>query len=82
MVHYIVIDGDGNKISKEYSSPGTISDCLPILTRNNQIVFYTSSSNSVDFYLFDIFTLLESGEFSHSESGKNDRFWFKENSHT
>lgn len=27
-------------------------------------------------------TLLESGEFSHSESGKNDRFWFKENSHT
>ena len=26
--------------------------------------------------------VLESGEFSHSESGKNDRFWFKENSHT
>ena len=57
MVHYIVIDGDGNKISKEYSSSGTISDCLPILTRNNQIVFYTSSSNSVDFYFLDIFTL-------------------------
>ena len=26
-------------------------------------------------------SVLASGEFSHSKSGKNDQFWFKENSH-
>ena len=35
-----------------------------------------------DYSTLKVPLMLESGEFSHSESGKNDRFWFKENSHT
>ena len=31
---------------------------------------------------FGPLAMLASGEFSHSESGKNDQFWFKDNSHT
>lgn len=51
-LHYVFIDENGNKISKEYTANAPISDCKPILS-GNKIVYYASSSNMVDFYWID-----------------------------
>lgn len=52
VLHYIFVDGNGNKISKEYKIAASISDCHPIV-KNSKIVFYASNGNIVDFYSID-----------------------------
>lgn len=55
ILHYIFIDGEGNKISQEYTAGATISDCQPIVN-GSKIVYYASSDNMVDFYTIDVNT--------------------------
>lgn len=58
ILHYIFIDGEGNKLSEEFTSNATFSDCRPLYD-GSRVVFYASSSNSLDFYTIDAV----SGEF-------------------
>ncbi len=58
-LHYVFLDGSGNKISNEFVVNATISDCDPIL-KNGKLSFYTSSDVAVNFYSIDTST----GEFS------------------
>lgn len=53
VLHYVFIDGNGNKISREFVEPSmTISDCQPIV-KGNQVSYYSSSANEVHFYSID-----------------------------
>ena len=52
ILHYIFIDGNGNKLSKEYTAAATISDCQPIV-KGSKVVYYSSNENMVDFYTID-----------------------------
>lgn len=58
ILHYIFIDGEGNKLSKEFTANAAFSDCRPLYD-DSKIVFYASSSNTLDFYTIDAV----SGEF-------------------
>ena len=51
-LHYVFVDGKGNKISQEYTTGAPISGCQPIL-KNGKIVYYASNKNMVDFYSID-----------------------------
>lgn len=51
-IHYLFIDGNGNKISDEYTASAVISDCKPILN-GNKIVYFASNDNTLDFYTID-----------------------------
>lgn len=53
VLHYIFVDGNGNKISQEFTASAPISECHPIVD-GSKIVYYASSSNMVDFYSIDI----------------------------
>ena len=53
ILHYIFVDGNGNKISQEFTASAPISDCHPIVD-GSKIIYYASSSNMVDFYSIDI----------------------------
>lgn len=59
ILHYIFIDGKGNKVSEEFTAPAPISDCQPVV-KGSKIVYYASNGNMVDFYSIDS----ESGSFS------------------
>ena len=48
-LHYIFIDGSGNKLTEEFTANAPFSDCQPIV-KGSQIVFYSSNENMVDFY--------------------------------
>ena len=50
--HYLFIDGNGNKLSGEYTATIPISDCQPIY-KNSKVVFYSSIGNMVTFYSID-----------------------------
>jgi len=52
ILHYVFIDGSGNKISKEFTAAASISDCHPVL-KDSKIVFYASNDNMVNFYSID-----------------------------
>lgn len=51
-LHYIFVNGKGNKISREYTMGASVSDCQPIV-KNDKIVYYASNKNMVDFYSID-----------------------------
>ena len=51
-LHYIFVNGKGNKISREYTMGASISDCQPIV-KNDKIIYYASNKNMVDFYSID-----------------------------
>lgn len=59
VLHYVFLDGEGNKISREFTEAAPISDCQPIV-KGSQIVYYASNANMVNFYSIDA----ESGEFA------------------
>ena len=48
-LHYIFIDANGNKLTKEKTASAQISDCQPVIKGSN-IVFFASNSNMVNFY--------------------------------
>ena len=52
ILHYVFVDGRGNKISQEYTTGATISGCQPVL-KDGKIVYYASNKNMVDFYSID-----------------------------
>lgn len=52
VLHYVFIDGQGNKVSKEFTAAAPISDCHPIV-KGSQIIYYASNANMVNFYLID-----------------------------
>lgn len=60
ILHYVFIDGNGNKVSREFTESTPISDCQPIV-KNSKVVYYASNANTVDFYSID------------AQSGKTDK---------
>lgn len=52
VLHYIFIDGNGNKLSEEYTAAAPISDCNPIV-HHNKLVYYASNDGMVNFYTID-----------------------------
>ena len=59
ILHYIFVDGNGKKVSNEFTAAAPISDCQPIV-KGSQIVYYASNANMVDFYSIDV----ETGNFN------------------
>lgn len=55
VLHYIYVDGSGNKISKEFTEARPVSDCQPIV-KDSKVVYYASNENTVDFYSTDTVT--------------------------
>ena len=51
-LHYIFIDGKGNRISQEYTTGAPISGCQPVV-KGEKVVYYASNKNMVDFYSID-----------------------------
>lgn len=51
-LHYVFIDGKGNRISQEYTTGAPISGCQPIV-KGEKVVYYASNKNMVDFYSID-----------------------------
>lgn len=49
VLHYLYVDGKGNKLTREYTAAAPISDCQPIV-RDSKVVYYASNSNAVNFY--------------------------------
>ena len=58
ILHYLFIDGEGNKISREFTEAAPISDCQPIV-KGSQIVYCASNATMVNFYSINAVT----GEF-------------------
>lgn len=58
-LHYMLIDGNGDVISKEYMVAAGFSDCKPILVGKN-IVFCSSDGLVIDFYTINT----DNGEFT------------------
>ncbi len=55
VLHYLFIDGNGNKLSKEFTAAAPLSDCHPVLD-GSKIVYYASDSGMVNFYTIDAAT--------------------------
>ncbi|MDE6142245.1 MAG: Ig-like domain-containing protein, partial [Bacilli bacterium] len=55
VLHYVFIDGNGNKIGNEFTAQATISNCKPIV-KSNKVVYYASNGAMVDFYTIDATT--------------------------
>ncbi len=51
VVHYVKLDADGNKVGKEYSFSGNLSDCKPVLINGN-LIWYVR--NYIGIYLYRI----------------------------
>lgn len=52
ILHYVFVDGNGDKISREFTEATPISDCQPIV-KNSNVVYYASNANMVNFYSID-----------------------------
>lgn len=52
ILHYLFVDGNGNKISTEYTAATSFSDCQPIV-KGSKVVYYASNGNMVNFYSID-----------------------------
>ncbi|MDE6111597.1 MAG: leucine-rich repeat domain-containing protein [Eubacterium sp.] len=52
ILHYMFIDGNGNKIGKEFTAAAPISDCQPIV-KGSKVVYCASNANMVNFYSID-----------------------------
>ena len=70
ILHYMFVDENGNKLSKEYTAAAPISDCEPIL-KDGKVVYYVSNANTVNFYSIDT----QTGDFetvkSYHVAGEN-----------
>ena len=49
VLHYVFVNGKGEKISKEFTAAAPVSDCQPIV-KGSKIIYTASNSNTVDFY--------------------------------
>ena len=75
ILHYLFIDGKGNKVSKEMTKAAPVSNCQPVV-KKGKIVYYASNCSMVDFYSIDSKT----GAFSQKNyqiAGKDATWNFK-----
>lgn len=75
ILHYLFIDGKGNKVSKEMTKSAPVSNCQPVV-KKGKVVYYASNSNMVNFYSIDSKT----GAFSQKNyqiAGENATWNFK-----
>ena len=75
-LHYLFIDGNGDKISKEYTAAAPVSDCHPIVD-GSKIVYCASNGNMVNFYTIDA----NNGDFSkrsYRVAGENSTWILKD----
>ena len=81
ILHYMFVDENGNKLSKEYTAAAPISDCEPIL-KDGKIVYYASNANTVNFYSIDA----QTGDFetvkSYHVAGENVSWEISDNTLT
>ncbi len=47
--HFLLLDGSGNPISREYIVDGALSDCKPVVI-GDELVYFASNGNTIDFY--------------------------------
>lgn len=59
VLHYVFLDGKGDKVSEEFTAAAPISDCQPII-KDSKIVYYASDEDMVNFYSIDA----QTGKFS------------------
>ncbi len=52
---YVIIDGNGNKLSNIFTQEGVLSDCEPMIA-NNKVIWYVTEGSSPVFYSIDINT--------------------------
>ncbi|MBQ3370734.1 MAG: cadherin repeat domain-containing protein [Mogibacterium sp.] len=52
-VQYVLVDGDGNKLSETYSLNGTLSDCHPIV-RDGKVIWYKWNNDEEVFYVIPV----------------------------
>jgi hypothetical protein len=66
-LHYVFVNGNGEKVSKEFTAAAPYAECKPILN-NGKAVYYASDGYSLDYYTIDGTT----GEFTrvHQETAK------------
>lgn len=55
VLHYLFVDGAGNKLSKEFTAAASISDCQPVV-KGSKVVFCASNAGMVNFYSIDAST--------------------------
>lgn len=75
ILHYLFIDGKGNKVSKEMTKSAPVSNCQ-LVVKKGKVVYYASNSNMVNFYSIDSKT----GAFSQKNyqiAGENATWNFK-----
>lgn len=75
ILHYLFIDGKGNKVSKEMTKAAPVSNCQPVV-KKGKVVYYASNCSMVDFYSIDSKT----GAFSQKNyqiAGKDATWNFK-----
>lgn len=81
ILHYMFVDENGNKLSKEYTAAAPISDCEPIL-KDGKVVYYASNANMVNFYSIDS----QTGNFetvkSYRVAGENSSWEISDNTLT
>jgi hypothetical protein len=80
VLHYIFVDGKGNKLTKEFTAAAPISDCQPIVN-GSQIVYYASNTNVVNFYSINATTGAFSKK-SYRVVGENATWSIKNNTLT
>lgn len=74
-LHYLFVDGSGNKLTDEFVVNAPLSTCKPIV-KNSEIVFYSANSHMVDFYSINSNT----GKFTkkaYGVAGENVRWSLK-----
>jgi hypothetical protein len=52
VLHYLFVDGQGKKLSKEFTAAAPVTDCRPIV-KGDKIVYYASNALMVNFYTID-----------------------------
>ncbi len=75
VLHYLFVDGSGEKLTGEFTAAAPISDCQPIV-KNSKVVYYASNGNMVNFYSINA----QTGAFSKKSyrvAGENATWEYK-----
>ena len=75
VLHYLFVNGSGEKLTKEFTAAAPISDCQPIV-KDSKVFYYASNGSMVNFYTIDANT----GAFSkkaYRVAGENATWSYK-----
>ncbi len=75
VLHYLFVNGSGEKLTKEFTAAAPISDCQPIV-KDSKVFYYASNSNMVNFYTIDANTGAFSKK-SYRVAGENATWSYK-----